>query len=59
VEVTAQLALPATTVEALLNGLHERGLTEIEVTDAGLIVYRFPDVQHLPGKTSSRDVLEA
>lgn len=59
VEVTARLALPATTVEALLAGLHERGLAEIEVTDEGLIVYRFPDVQQLPGKATSRDVLDA
>ncbi len=59
VEVTARLALPATTVESLLAGLHERGLAEIEVTDEGLIVYRFPDVQLLPGKATSRDVLDA
>jgi predicted DNA-binding transcriptional regulator len=59
VEVTTRLALPTTTVEELLAGLHERGLAEIELTDAGLIVYRFPDVQSLPGKNTSRDVLEA
>lgn len=59
VEVASRLALPMTTVETLLNGLHERGAAEIEVTDAGLIVYRFPDVQHLPGKSGSRDVLDA
>lgn len=59
VEVAARLALPATTVEELLAGLHERGLAEIELTDAGLIVYTFPDVQKLPGKGTSRDVLEA
>lgn len=59
VEVTTQLALPATTVEELLAGLHERGLAEIELTEDGLIVYAFPDVQKLPGKSTSRDVLEA
>lgn len=59
VEVTTRLALPATTAEELLAGLHERGLAEIEMTDAGLIVYAFPDVQKLPGKGTSRDVLEA
>ena len=58
-EVTTRLALPATTVEELLAGLHERGVAEIEVTDSGLIVYAFPDVQKLPGKGTSRDVLEA
>ena len=59
VEVATRLALPTTTVEELLAGLHERGVAEIEITDAGLIVYRFPDVQRLPGKGASRDVLEA
>jgi hypothetical protein len=59
VEVATRLALPTTTVVELLAGLHERGLAELEITDAGLIVYRFPDVQNLPGKGTSRDVLEA
>ncbi len=59
VEVASRLALPAATVEELLAGLHERGLAEIEITEAGLIVYSFPDVQHLPGKSGSRDVLDA
>ncbi|MGH7521963.1 MAG: helix-turn-helix domain-containing protein [Gemmatimonadales bacterium] len=59
VEVVSRLALPTSTVEQLLAGLHERGLAELEITDAGLLVYRFPDVQHLPGKGTSRDVLDA
>lgn len=59
VEGAARLALPTTTVDELLAGLHERGVAEIEVTEAGLIVYRFPDIQHLPGKSTSRDVLDA
>lgn len=59
VEVVTKLALPAATAETLLAGLHERGMAEIELTDAGLIVYRFPDIQHLPGKNTSRDVLDA
>ena len=59
VEITSRLALPMETVESLLAGLHERGAAEIEITDDGLLVYRFPDIQRLPGKESSRDVLDA
>jgi hypothetical protein len=59
VEVTTRLALPAPAVEALLGGLLERGIAEIEITEAGLIVYTFPDIQKLPGKGESRDVLNA
>jgi predicted DNA-binding transcriptional regulator len=59
VEVATRLALPAPAVEALLGGLHERGLAEIEITEAGLIVYTFPDIQKLPGKGESKDVLDA
>lgn len=59
VEGATRLALPTSTVEELLAGLHERGLAEIEITDAGLLVYRFPDVERLPGKSASRDVLDA
>ena len=59
VEVVTRLALPAPTAEALLGGLHERGMAEIEITDAGLIVYTFRDIQQLPGKGESKDVLNA
>ncbi len=59
VEVATRLALPMPTVEALLGGLHERGMAEIEITDAGLIVYTFRDIQLLPGKGESKDVLNA
>ena len=58
VEAASRLALPAAAVEELLRGLHNQGLAEIEITDAGLLVYTFPDVQKLPGKGTSRDVLE-
>jgi hypothetical protein len=59
VEVATHLALPAPTVEAILNGMHERGMADMEITDAGLIVYTFPDIQKLSGKATSRDILNA
>jgi hypothetical protein len=39
--------------------MHERGMADIEITDAGLIVYTFPDIQKLSGKATSRDILNA
>lgn len=59
VEVATHLALPAPAVEAILAGMHERGMADIEITDAGLIVYTFPDIQKLSGKAASRDILNA
>ncbi len=44
--------------ESLLRALVERGTAEVEVTDDGLLVYVFPDIRSLPGKESSRGVLE-
>lgn len=58
IEVATRLALPAPTVEDLLSGMHTKGVAELEMTDAGLIVYTFPDILKLPAKGESRDVLD-
>ena len=58
VEVAGELAVPTTTAEQLLNGLMIREMAEIEVTDSGLLVYAFHDVQHLAEKKSARGLLE-
>ena len=58
VEVAAELAVPTTTAEELLNGLMTRELADIEVTDSGLLVYAFHDVRHLFGKETARGLLE-
>lgn len=61
--VSRPLSAPAAIATLLftvgLPGAAGLALAEIELTDAGLIVYTFPDVQKLPGKGTSRDVLEA
>ena len=59
VEAIAETALDSATVEAALGVLVERGVADIEVTDSGLLVYTFPDVQRLPEKGSSRGILDA
>lgn len=58
VEVIAETALPAETVETMLGDFVAQGLAEPEVTDKGLMVYVFHDVQQLRDKDKSRGLLE-
>jgi hypothetical protein len=59
VEIVADTALSIDQAEAALAALVERGMAEVEVTDRGLIVYVFRDLQQLPDKARSRGVLDA
>lgn len=59
VEVTTALALPAAEAQAALEEMALSGQAELEVTDAGVLVYSFYDVRHLGGKGSARGVLDA
>lgn len=58
VEVAAALALPVESAKALLDGLAEREVAELEITDAGVIVYSFHDAKHVGGKHSARGLLD-
>ncbi|UCG87240.1 MAG: hypothetical protein JSW71_01455 [Gemmatimonadota bacterium] len=58
VEVVQELALTHGDAESLLRSLVVRGYSEVEVTDTGLLVYTFPDVQLLDGKATARGVLD-
>lgn len=59
VEVVGEAALDTGTAERVLHGLVTEGIADIEVTDSGVLVYAFHDVQKLPEKGSARDVLDA
>lgn len=59
VEVATQFALPPEEAKSALDSLARREHAELEVTDAGLIVYNFHDVRHLKGKESARGILDA
>lgn len=59
VEVVAEAALDTGSVERLLHGFVEQGVADIEITDSGVLVYAFHDIQQLGEKASSRDVLDA
>ena len=58
VEVAGELAVPTTTAEELLNELIARELADIEITESGLLVYAFHDMQHLSEKAAARGLLE-
>ena len=58
VEVVAEAALDAGTAERLLQELVTQGIADIEVTDSGVLVYAFHDIQKLSEKSLSKDVLD-
>lgn len=58
VEVVAETALPAEAAEEMLGDFVRQGLAEPEVTDKGLVVYVFGDVEQLRDKGGSRGILE-
>jgi hypothetical protein len=58
VEVVRELAVTHSDAEALLRSLQIRGFAEIEITDSGMLVYKFPDVQLLGEKATGKGVLD-
>ena len=59
VEIVAELALDSRAAEDALLHLVEQGVAEIEITDSGVLVYAFPDVQRLDEKHRSKGILDA
>jgi hypothetical protein len=55
----AELAFDAATVEGVLNAMAADGLADVEVSDSGVLVYAFYDVQHLGEKATAKGVLDA
>jgi hypothetical protein len=58
VEVAAALALPSESAKAALDSLAEREVADLEITDAGVIVYSFHDAKNVGGKHSARGLLD-
>ncbi len=58
VEVVAELAVPDDTAKQALDALMTRELAEIEITDSGVLVYAFHDIQHLSEKPRARGLLD-
>jgi hypothetical protein len=59
VEVAMQLTMTPEDARSTLDALTTRGQADLEVTDAGVLVYSFYDVRHLGGKASAKGVLDA
>jgi hypothetical protein len=59
VEAATHLAMSPESAKEALDALTVRGQAELEITDAGVLVYSFYDVRHLGGKSSARGILDA
>ena len=58
VEVAGELGVPAGEAKDVLDGLMAREVADIEVTESGVLVYSFHDVEHLEDKSSARPLLD-
>lgn len=57
VEVVSETAVDPETAKRALDSLHARDIADIEVTESGVIVYAFFDIEHLSEKSSAKGVL--
>jgi hypothetical protein len=58
VETVSDLAITPEQAKDVLDDLARRGLADFEVTDSGVVVYVFHDVQRLSEKPHSKGLLE-
>lgn len=59
VEVVSELAVTPETAKQALDAMHTRELAEIEITESGVLVYAFHDVQRVGEKPHSKGILDA
>jgi hypothetical protein len=57
VEMVSELAVSPEEAKTTLEALAIRGLAEVEVTESGVLVFAFHDIQHLGEKPQSKGVL--
>lgn len=57
-EVVAHADLDVIEAEQRLDALFKRGLCELQVTERGVVVYRFPELPSVGDKRAARGVLE-
>lgn len=58
-EVASTLALTPEEAKATLDGLVVREVADLDITDAGVLVYTFHDAKHAADKHSARGLLDA
>lgn len=59
IEVISELGVEQAVANKALTELCHQDLANLEMTDSGLVVYTFPDIQQLPQKHTSRGLLDA
>ena len=59
VEVASTLALTAEEAKATLDALVTREVADLDITDAGVLVYTFHDAKHAADKHTARGLLDA
>jgi hypothetical protein len=59
VEVASALALTSEESKTVLDGLVLREVADLDITDAGVLVYSFHDARHVGDKHSARGLLDA
>lgn len=59
VEVVSELAIAPEQANSVLNSLAQQGLAELQVTESGVLVYAFYDIQHLSEKNAAQGILDA
>ena len=59
VEVASTLALQPEEAKATLDALVTREVADLDITDAGVLVYTFHDAKHVGDKHSARGLLDA
>lgn len=59
VEAVAELAFDSETIADVLEKMAVRGLVEVQVSESGVLVYSFYDVQHLDEKDGAKGPLDA
>ena len=59
VEVASALALTAEEAKATLDGLVTREVADLDITDAGVLVYSFHEARSVGDKHSARGLLDA
>jgi hypothetical protein len=59
VEIMTEFAIPLDQANELLESLVVRELADVEVTDSGVVVYAFHDIQHIGDKPRAKGILDA
>ncbi len=59
IEVVSHFALDKAQAESVLDSLAQQGYADYEITDSGLLVYTFHELQRLGDKTQSRRIEDA